>query len=69
MAPDLATRALELVSIPSVSHEEAELAAYVAAAMPWEPVFANDDLATVYARRNAKPLVVFGGPLDTVPPQ
>jgi succinyl-diaminopimelate desuccinylase len=69
MAPDLATRALELVSIPSVSHEESELAAYVAAAMPWEPAFADDDLSTVYARRDGKPLVVFGGHLDTVPPQ
>jgi succinyl-diaminopimelate desuccinylase len=69
MAPDLATRALELVSIPSVSHEEAEIATYVADAMPWEPVFANDDLSSVYARRDGKPLVVFAGHLDTVPSQ
>ena len=46
MAPDLARRALELVSIPSVSHDEAAAAAYVAEAMPGEPVFA-DDLSTV----------------------
>ncbi len=68
MTPDLATRAVELVSIPSASHEEAAIAAYVAAAMPGEPVFA-DDLSTVYARREGKPLVLFAGHLDTVPPQ
>jgi succinyl-diaminopimelate desuccinylase len=68
MAPDLATRALELVSIPSVSHDEAEAAAYVAAAMPGEPVFA-DGLSSVYATRTGKPLVLFAGHLDTVPPQ
>ena len=43
MTPDLATRAVELVSIPSVSRDEAAASAYVAQAMPWEPVFANDD--------------------------
>ena len=65
MTPDLATRALELVSIPSVSHDEAEIAAYVSGAMPWQPVFANDDLSTVYAqRRNGKPLVLFFYPRD-----
>ncbi len=68
MPPDLATRALELVSIPSVSHEEAELARYVAAAMPWEPEFV-DGLSAVYARRSGKPFVLFAGHLDTVPPQ
>src|SRR5438132_12605992 len=69
MTPDLATRAVELVSIPSVSRDEAAASAYVAQAMPWEPVFANDDLSTLWARREGKPLVVFAGHLDTVPPQ
>jgi len=68
MTPDLATRALELVSIPSVSHEEAEIAAYVAAAMPWEPVYEHD-LSLVYGQRAGKPLVVFAGHLDTIPAQ
>jgi succinyl-diaminopimelate desuccinylase len=68
MAPDLATRALELVSIPSVSHEEAEIAAYVEDAMPWAPVYA-DDLSLVYGEHADKPLVLFAGHLDTVPPQ
>jgi succinyl-diaminopimelate desuccinylase len=68
MAPDLARRALELVSIPSVSHEEQAAAAYVAEVMPGEPVFAND-LSTVYAQRTGQPLVLFAGHLDTVPPQ
>ncbi len=66
--PDLAIRAVELVSIPSVSREEADVAAYVAAAMPWEPVLA-DDLSSVYARRTSRPLVLFAGHLDTVPAQ
>jgi succinyl-diaminopimelate desuccinylase len=69
MAPDLATRAVELVSIPSVSRDEAAAAAYVTRAMPWEPVFANEDMSTFWARREGKPLVVFAGHLDTVPPQ
>jgi succinyl-diaminopimelate desuccinylase len=68
MTPDLATRALELVSIPSVSHDEAAAAAYVAGVMPGEPVFAHD-LSSVYAARTGKPLVLFAGHLDTVPPQ
>ena len=68
MTPDLATRALELVSIPSISHDEAAAAAYVAEIMPGEPVYA-DDLSTVYASRTGKPVVLFAGHLDTVPPQ
>src|SRR5439155_22767012 len=32
-------------------------------------VLANDDLSTVYARRDGKPLVLFAGHLDTVPSQ
>ena len=68
MTPDLATRALELVSIPSISREEAEIAAYVAAAMPWEPVY-DDDLSLVYGEHGDKPLVVFAGHLDTIPAQ
>ena len=68
MTPDLATRALELVSIPSVSHDEAAAAAYVAEIMPGEPVYA-DNLSTVYASRTGKPVVLFAGHLDTVPPQ
>ncbi len=68
MDHDLATRALELVSIPSVSREEAEIAAYVAAAMPGEPLL-RDGLASVYAARTGKPLVLFAGHLDTVPAQ
>jgi succinyl-diaminopimelate desuccinylase len=68
MPPDLVSRALELVSIPSVSHHEAAIAAYVAESMPGEPTFA-DDLSTVYARRTGKPLVLLAGHLDTVPAQ
>jgi succinyl-diaminopimelate desuccinylase len=68
MTLDLATRALELVSIPSVSHHEEEAAAYVAELMPGEPVYA-DGLSSVYAERTGKPLVLFAGHLDTVPAQ
>ena len=68
MNHDLATRALELVSIPSVSHHEDELAEYVAAAMPGPPVF-EDGLSSVYAQRTGRPLVLFAGHLDTVPAQ
>src|SRR3954452_934299 len=69
ITPDSATRAVALVSIPSVRRDEAAVAAYVAEAMPWDPVFANDDLSTLWARRDGKPLVVFAGHLDTVPAQ
>jgi succinyl-diaminopimelate desuccinylase len=69
METDLATRAAELVSIPSVSRDEAAAAAYVAEAMPWEPLFADGDHSTVWAYRHGKPLVLFAGHLDTVPPQ
>lgn len=68
MQPDLARRALELVSIPSVSRAESEIAAYVRDAMPGDPVH-DEDLATVYGYRTGKPLVLFAGHLDTVPPQ
>jgi succinyl-diaminopimelate desuccinylase len=64
----LAQRALELVSIPSESRDEAELHRYVEASVPLEPVF-SDGESLLYAHRRGKPLVLMAGHTDTVPAQ
>jgi len=61
----LAQRTLALVNIPSESRSEAEIAAYVAAEMPWEPTWREGETLW-YGDR---PRVVLAGHLDTVPSQ
>jgi succinyl-diaminopimelate desuccinylase len=68
-AETLAQRTLELVDIPSESRNEAEIAAYVRAAVPL-PILYDDGDAILFGRRRASaPLVVLAGHLDTVPAQ
>ena len=66
---DLGTRTLELVDIPSESRTEQEIADYVAAAMPWQPAWRDAETLWYEAGTGSRPLVVFAGHLDTVPPQ
>jgi succinyl-diaminopimelate desuccinylase len=65
IAERLAERTLALVNIPSESRHEAEIAEYVAAAMPTAPSW-RDDATLWYGDR---PRVVLAGHLDTVPSQ
>ncbi|HEX6490796.1 MAG TPA: succinyl-diaminopimelate desuccinylase [Gaiellaceae bacterium] len=66
----LAERTLELVNVPSVSRQEAELMAHVRAELPLEPVFASEDaLFATTPRRSDRELVLLAGHLDTVPAQ
>lgn len=73
LAERLAVRALELVNIPSVSRDEARIAAYVAwatAGGPLELVYgAGETLLYATPRRADAPLVLLAGHLDTVPAQ
>src|SRR6266545_2244288 len=65
----LAQRTLELVDIPSESRHEAEIGAYVRAAVSL-PVLYDDGDTTLFGRRRpGTPLVVLAGHLDTVPAQ
>jgi succinyl-diaminopimelate desuccinylase len=64
----LAQRALDLVSIPSVSGSEREAYAYVKASLSAAPVF-DDGETLFYASGGGKPLVLLAGHLDTVPEQ
>jgi len=69
----LAQRTLELVDIPSVSRNEAEIGAYVAGAVPavaFRELFADGE-SFLYATEpaNGRPFVVLAGHLDTVPAQ
>jgi succinyl-diaminopimelate desuccinylase len=64
----LAQRTLELVNIPSPSHEEAALYEYVRGAVPL-PVVHDDGESLLYAKRSGKPLVLLAGHTDTVPAQ
>ena len=65
----LAERTLALVNIPSESRNEAEITEYVAAAMPWEPVWRRDETLWYEAGAGGRPLAVLAGHLDTVPAQ
>lgn len=70
LAEELAARTLALVDIPSVSGREERAAAYVAAAMPFDPLFAGDTCLFYLAPGRAdRPLVVLAGHYDTVPSQ
>jgi succinyl-diaminopimelate desuccinylase len=64
----LATRTLELVDIPSPSHEEAAVYEYVRARVPL-PLAYDDGESLLYATRSGKPLVLLTGHTDTIPPQ
>ena len=68
-AETLAQRTLELVDIPSESRQEAELVAYVRAAVPLPMLYEDDDVLFFGRRRPGCPLVVLAGHLDTVPAQ
>src|SRR4051794_9270995 len=69
IAGALAERTLELVDIPSESRAEQAIAAYVAAAMPWEPDWRDAETLWYAPHDTGRPLLVLGGPLDTVPAQ
>ncbi|MGI8421318.1 MAG: succinyl-diaminopimelate desuccinylase [Gaiellaceae bacterium] len=66
---DLARRALELVDIPSVSRDEAAVAAYVAHALPLAPSFSDGESFLFRTPQTGLPLVVLAGHTDTVPEQ
>jgi succinyl-diaminopimelate desuccinylase len=71
-ADRLAERTLELVDIPSVSRDEAEIIAHAERLVPppFELVHRRDDcLYFATPRREDRPLVVLAGHLDTVPAQ
>jgi succinyl-diaminopimelate desuccinylase len=68
-AESLAQRTLELVDIPSESRHEAEIAAYVRAAVPLPELYDDGDVILFGRRRDRAPLVVLAGHLDTVPAQ
>ena len=68
--PDrLAARTLELVNIPSESRQEAEIAAYVAGALEWEPAWRSGETLWYDPGVGGRPLIVLAGHLDTVPSQ
>jgi succinyl-diaminopimelate desuccinylase len=72
LAERLAARTLALVDIPSVSRDEAAIAAYVTAALPasLDVLYREGDCQLVATeRRPGRPLVVLAGHLDTVPAQ
>jgi succinyl-diaminopimelate desuccinylase len=57
------------VNIPSESRNEAEIADYVAAEMPWEPAWRDGETIWYETGAGEGPLVVLAGHLDTVPAQ
>src|SRR6185437_4135890 len=64
----LAERTLELVDLPSPSHDEGLVYDYVRRAV--ELPLAHDDGETLlYAKRTERPLVLLAGHTDTVPAQ
>jgi succinyl-diaminopimelate desuccinylase len=69
MADRLARRTLALVEIPSESRNEARIADYVAAEMPWAPAWRDAETLWYEAGSGERPLVVLAGHLDTVPAQ
>jgi succinyl-diaminopimelate desuccinylase len=64
----IARRTLELVDIPSPSHDETQVYLYVKSAVPL-PVVHDDGESLLYAKRSGKPLVLLAGHTDTVPAQ
>ena len=68
-AERLAERTLALVDIPSESRVEAEIAAYVAAVMPWQASWHEGETSWYDPGAGDRPLGVLAGHLDTVPAQ
>src|SRR5438067_1097903 len=65
----LAQRTLELVDLPSPSHDEGLVYDYVRDALHHTALVHDDGETLFYARRNGRPLVLLAGHTDTVPPQ
>ncbi len=57
------------MNIPSESRSEAQIADYVAAEMPWEASWREDETLWYEPGTGERPLVVLAGHLDTVPAQ
>src|SRR5256885_16447981 len=69
MPPDLASRALELVNIPSPSRQEDAILAHVAESVSLPLTYGTDEALLYATERTGQPLVLLAGPLDTVPSQ
>jgi succinyl-diaminopimelate desuccinylase len=65
----LAARTLELVDLPSPSHDEGLVYDYVSDALHHLSLVHDDGETLLYARREGRPLVLLAGHTDTVPPQ
>ena len=66
---DLATRALELIDIPSESRDEAALAEHILGVVPGAQDAGDTCVLAGVTERRDKPLVLLAGHLDTVPAQ
>ena len=64
----LAERTLDLVDLPSPSHDEGLVYEYVRGAVHL-PLAHDDGETLLYAKRDGSPLVLLAGHTDTVPPQ
>jgi succinyl-diaminopimelate desuccinylase len=69
MAPDLASRTLELVNIPSTSRAEARIIEHVRHAVSLPLTYGTDEALLFATPRGDRPLVLLAGHVDTVPPQ
>jgi succinyl-diaminopimelate desuccinylase len=69
MPGTLAQQTLDLVNIPSVSQNEAEILARVSRTVPLPLVYGTDEALLFATDRTNMPLVLLAGHLDTVPPQ
>src|SRR5437764_292716 len=67
--PDLARRTLELVDLASESRHEAALARHLLSVLPDARDAGDTCVLAGVAERGARPLVLLGGHLDTVPAQ
>ena len=65
----LAARTLELVDLPSPSHDEGLVYDYVREALRHLSLVHDDGETLLYAGRDGRPLVLLAGHTDTVPPQ
>jgi succinyl-diaminopimelate desuccinylase len=66
--PTLASRTLDLVDLPSPSHDEELVYDYVRRSVHL-PIVHDDGETLLYAKRAGKPLVLLAGHTDTVPAQ
>jgi succinyl-diaminopimelate desuccinylase len=65
----LAARTLELVDLPSPSHDEGLVYDYVRDALRPMSLLHDDGETLLYGKRAGRPLVLLAGHTDTVPPQ